>query len=45
MYNIPANFIDEQKIWEILEENKKPDFVKVKEVLSKAREMKGIKHG
>ena len=42
MYNIPANFIDEQKVWEVLEANKKADFVKVREVLSKAREMKGL---
>lgn len=42
MYNIPANFIDEQKVWEVLEANKKADFVKIKEVLSKAREIKGL---
>jgi len=42
MYNIPANFIDEQKVWEVLEANKKADFAKVREVLSKAREMKGL---
>lgn len=42
MYNIPANFIDEQKVWEVLEANKKADLAKVREVLSKAREMKGL---
>jgi len=40
--NIPANFINEQKIWEVLEANKKADLAKIREVLSKAREMKGL---
>ena len=42
MYNIPANFIDEQKVWGILEANKKADLVKAREILAKAREMKGL---
>ena len=42
MYNIPANFIDEQKVWKVLEANKKADTAKVSEILSKAREMKGL---
>ncbi len=42
MYNIPADFINEQKVWEILETHQKADAVKVREVLSKAREMKGL---
>lgn len=42
MYNIPADFINEQKVWEILKANQNADTVKVKEVLSKAREMKGL---
>ncbi|MBT3385501.1 MAG: [FeFe] hydrogenase H-cluster radical SAM maturase HydG [Prolixibacteraceae bacterium] len=42
MYNTPANFINEQKIWEILEKNKQADFNKIRETLSKASEMKGL---
>lgn len=42
MYNIQADFINEQKVWDILDANKIADNVKVKEVLSKAREMKGL---
>lgn len=42
MYNVPANFINEQKVWEILEANKTPDFTRIKEVLDKASEMKGL---
>ncbi len=42
MYNILADFINEQKIWDILESNKLADFGKIKEVLAKASEMKGL---
>jgi 2-iminoacetate synthase len=42
MYNIPADFINEQKVWQILEANKTADFGRIKEVLAKAREMKGL---
>lgn len=42
MYNVPAGFINEQKIWEILDANKTPDFARIKEVLHKASEMKGL---
>ncbi len=42
MYNVPADFINEKKIWEILEAHKVADAVKVKEVLAKAAEMKGL---
>ncbi len=42
MYNVPADFIDEQRVWDILEANKNADFLRIKEVLSKAREMKGL---
>lgn len=42
MYNVPADFINEQKVWEILEANQKADFGKIREVLAKAREMKGL---
>lgn len=42
MYNIPANFINEQKIWSILENNKQANFIQINEVLAKAREMKGL---
>ena len=42
MYNVPADFINEQKIWNILEANKNAGFDRVKEVLAKARLMKGL---
>ena len=42
MYNVPANFINEQKIWGAIEDNKNPDFGRIKEVLAKAAEMKGL---
>ena len=42
MYNIPAGFINEQNVWDILEANKNVDFGRIKEVLDKAREMKGL---
>ncbi|NOR76714.1 MAG: [FeFe] hydrogenase H-cluster radical SAM maturase HydG [Draconibacterium sp.] len=42
MYNIPADFINEQKIWKTIEENKNPDFSRIKEVLAKASEIKGL---
>ena len=42
MYNVPADFINEKKIWEVIKENKNPDFSRIKEVLAKASEMKGL---
>ena len=42
MYNVPADFINEQKVWDILEANKYAGFERVKEVLAKARLMKGL---
>lgn len=42
MYNIPAEFINEQAIWNTLAANKTPEFVKTREVLAKASEMKGL---
>ncbi len=42
MYKIPADFINEQKVWDILKANQIADKIKVKEVLSKASEMKGL---
>lgn len=42
MYNVPADFINEQKIWEALESNQNPEPSKIKEVLAKASEMKGL---
>ena len=42
MYNVSADFINEQKVWDILKANQITDKVKVKEVLSKAREMQGL---
>ncbi len=37
-----TQFINEQEVWKILENNKKPEPSKVKEVLAKASEMKGL---
>jgi 2-iminoacetate synthase len=42
MYNVPADFINEQKVWDILEANKNAGFERVKEVLAKARLMRGL---
>ena len=42
MYNIPADFINEQTIWKTIEENKNPDYSRIKEVLAKASKMKGL---
>ena len=42
MYKIPANFINEQKIWEILENNQNPDDQRIHKVLEKALGMKGL---
>ncbi len=42
MYNIPAGFINEQKVWDVLKANQIADNARVKEVLSKAQEMKGL---
>jgi len=42
MYNVPADFINEQKVWDILEANKNAGFERVKEVLAKSRLMKGL---
>ena len=42
MYKVPADFINEQKIWEAIENNQKPDFSQIREVLEKAKEMKGL---
>jgi 2-iminoacetate synthase len=42
MYNIQADFIDEQKIWDTLAACKTPDYLKTREILAKASEMKGL---
>jgi 2-iminoacetate synthase len=42
MYNVPADFINEQKIWEAIENNKQSDFKRIDEILTKALEMKGL---
>jgi 2-iminoacetate synthase len=42
MHNVEAGFINEQRIWEVLEKNRKTDHSKIREVLSKAMEMKGL---
>ena len=42
MYQIEADFINEQKIWDILAGNSKPDSSRIREILSKAAELKGL---
>ena len=42
MYDRPAHFIDENKVWDILGAHKTSDFGKTREVLVKALEMKGL---
>ena len=42
MYKIPASFINEQEIWNTIEANKNPEPSRIKEVLQKASEMKGL---
>jgi len=42
MYNVPADFIHEQKVWNILEANQNAGFGRIKEVLDKGKEMKGL---
>ena len=42
MYDKPAHFIDENKVWDILGAHKTSDFGKTREVLVKALEMKGL---
>ncbi|MFV0592661.1 MAG: [FeFe] hydrogenase H-cluster radical SAM maturase HydG [Draconibacterium sp.] len=42
MYKVPANFINEQKVWDALENNQNPDPSRIREVLARATEMKGL---
>ena len=42
MYKKPAEFINEQQIWNVLNAHKEADFNQIKEVLTKAGEMKGL---
>ncbi|HYQ58469.1 MAG TPA: [FeFe] hydrogenase H-cluster radical SAM maturase HydG [Draconibacterium sp.] len=42
MYKLPADYINEAKIWEVLAQNQNPEPAKIKEVLAKAAEMKGL---
>lgn len=42
MYDKPAHFIDENKVWDILGAHKTSDFVRTREVFTKALEMKGL---
>jgi 2-iminoacetate synthase len=42
MFNVPAEFINEQKIQDILDANQNPAKDRIQDVLSKAREMKGL---
>ncbi|MFW5774158.1 MAG: [FeFe] hydrogenase H-cluster radical SAM maturase HydG, partial [Tangfeifania sp.] len=42
MYNVPADFINEQEVWDILDTHRKADNYKIREILVKASEMKGL---
>ncbi|WP_346856757.1 [FeFe] hydrogenase H-cluster radical SAM maturase HydG [uncultured Draconibacterium sp.] len=42
MYKVPADFINEQKVWETIEQNQNPEPERIREVLAKAKEMKGL---
>ena len=42
MYKVPADFINEKGIWNVLENNQNPEPSRIKEVLNKATEMKGL---
>lgn len=42
MYKVPADFINDSKVWEALEQNKNPEPSQIKDVLTKAAEMKGL---
>ena len=42
MYEVPANFINDKKIWEAIEQNQNPEPEKIKDILAKAAEMKGL---
>ncbi|MFV0265564.1 MAG: [FeFe] hydrogenase H-cluster radical SAM maturase HydG [Draconibacterium sp.] len=42
MYNVPADFINEQKVWDALEDNQTPDPSRIREILARATEMKGL---
>jgi len=42
MYKVPADFINEQKVWEAIEQNQNPEPERIKEILAKAAEMKGL---
>lgn len=42
MYNVPADFINEQKVWDALENNQNPDPSRIREILARAAEMKGL---
>jgi 2-iminoacetate synthase len=42
MYTIPADFINDQKVWEVIETHKTTDSIKIREILSKSLEMKGL---
>lgn len=42
MYNVNADFINEQKVWEAIESNQNPEPSQIREVLAKGAEMKGL---
>lgn len=42
MYKVPADFINDKKIWEAIEQNQNPKPEKIRDVLAKAAEMKGL---
>ena len=42
MYQVPADFINEQAIWDALKSSQNPEASHIRDVLAKAREMKGL---
>lgn len=42
MHNLDVDFINDKEIWQVLEESQNAGFERIKEVLVKAREMKGL---
>ncbi len=42
MYNKPADFINDEKVWKALREHKSADKSEIRDILAKASEMKGL---
>jgi len=42
MYKVSADFINDKKIWEAIEQNQNPKPERIKDILAKAAEMKGL---